>query len=169
MNYGLELVDRLPRLAARFAAGEVDWPVIAAAVFRTELIRDRQVMARIDEVLARRVLRFNTLSRPRLAAAIDAWVSQLDPAAVRVPTAVAEHRYIEFSEARSGLVAFWGSVRGGVRDARGASRRRSGGTGGRRRPGNRPEPQRSRAISPDTARCRRRCCGSWRSTPGYGR
>jgi len=110
MNYGLELVDRLPRLAARFAAGEVDWPVVAAAVFRTELIRDRQIMARIDEVLARRVLRFNTLSRPRLAAAIDAWVSQLDPAAVRVPT-VAENRYIEFGEARSGLVAFWGSVR----------------------------------------------------------
>lgn len=131
MNYGLELVDRLPRLAARFAAGEVDWPVVAAAVFRTELIRDRQIMARIDEVLARRVMRFNTLSRPRLAAAIDAWVSQLDPAAVRVPT-VAEnplHR-VRRGPLRAGRVLGVGA-RGRRRGDRAATRRtRRGGAGG---------------------------------------
>ena len=111
MNYGLELVDRLPRLAARFAAGEVDWQAVAAAVFRTGLVTDPQIMARIDEVLAARVLVFNTLSRPKLAAIIDRWVMDLDPAALRAPNSPTEGRYVEFGEARDGIVAFWGAMR----------------------------------------------------------
>lgn len=111
MNQGLELLERLPRVAEAFAAGEVEYRVIATLVFRTGLITDDAVMARIDEVLSRRVRWFNTLSRKRLAAAIDKWVAEVDPAAVRTAREARENRYIEFGEAIEGMVRFWGSVR----------------------------------------------------------
>ena len=38
MNYGFELLERLPKLGRVFAAGDVEFRVIVAAVFRTGLI-----------------------------------------------------------------------------------------------------------------------------------
>lgn len=111
MNRGVELLERLPRVAERFAAGEVEYRVVAALVFRTALIGDDAVMGRIDEALALRVGRFNTLSRKRLAAVIDRWVVEFDPAAVRTARDAQENRYIEFGEAEHGMVKFWGAIR----------------------------------------------------------
>ncbi len=48
MNYGLELLERLPRLGAVFAAGEVDFRVVAAIVFRAGLITDPDVLVKVD-------------------------------------------------------------------------------------------------------------------------
>lgn len=111
MNQGLELLERLPRVAEIFAAGDLEYRVVAALVFRTGLVTDDAVMARIDAVLAQRVRRFNTLSRKRLAAVIDKWVAEFDPAAVRTASQCQEDRYIEFGEALHGMVRFWGSMR----------------------------------------------------------
>ncbi len=111
MNQGLELLERLPRVAESFAAGDVEYRVVAALVFRTGLITDDAAMAGIDEALARRVRLFNTLSRKRLAAVIDKWVAEFDPAAVRTAREGRDNRYIEFGEAHQGMVSFWGSVR----------------------------------------------------------
>ncbi len=63
MNYGVELLERLPRLGAAFAAGEVDFRVIAAAVFRTGLITDPGALSGIDALLARCAQSWNRLSR----------------------------------------------------------------------------------------------------------
>jgi hypothetical protein len=38
LRYGLALAERLPKLGALFAAGDVDFRVISAVVFRTELM-----------------------------------------------------------------------------------------------------------------------------------
>lgn len=111
MNYGIELLERLPRLGAVFATGQVDFRVVAAAVFRTGLITDAEILARIDEVLAGRAGSWNRLSRRRLAEVIDRWVANLDPAALRKARDAAEDRHIEFGEARDGMVEFWGALR----------------------------------------------------------
>jgi hypothetical protein len=111
MNYGVELLERLPRLGAVFLAGDVDFRIVAAAVFRTGLITESEVLARIDDVVARRAGHWNTLSRKRIAELIDRWVAALDPAALRRPRSAEEDRHIEFGESRDGMVEFWGALR----------------------------------------------------------
>lgn len=111
MYYGMELLERLPRLAAVFAAGDVDFRVVAAAVFRTGLIADPGVLARIDAEIALRSPTWNQLSRNRLAAVIDVWIGHLDPAALRRPRRADDDRHVQFGEARAGMVEFWGALR----------------------------------------------------------
>ncbi len=111
MNYGVELLERLPKLGAVFAAGEVDFRIVAAAIFRTGLITDPDILARIDAELAGRAGCWNTLSRRRITELIDRWVAELDPAAMRNARSAEEDRHIEFGESRAGMVEFWGALR----------------------------------------------------------
>jgi hypothetical protein len=111
MNYGVELLERLPRLAAVFAAGTVDFRVVAAAVFRTGLITDPDTLVRIDAALAGGAPDWNRLSGKRLAEVVDSWVAALDPAALRRGRRASEDRHIEFGEGRDGMVEFWGALR----------------------------------------------------------
>jgi hypothetical protein len=111
MNYGFELLERLPRLGAAFAAGTVDFRVIIAAVFRTGLITDPELLSRIDTILARKAPTWNKLSQNRVAQLIDHYVSCIDPAAVRVAREAAEDRHIGFGDPHNGMVEFWGSLR----------------------------------------------------------
>ena len=111
MNYGLELLERLPLLGAAFARGEVDFRVIAVAVFRTGLITEPGVLAAIDARLAAKAPRWNAFSRGRVAEAVDWWVRDLDPAAERVARSADDDRHVEIGPSRDGLAEFWGSVR----------------------------------------------------------
>jgi hypothetical protein len=111
MNYGVELLERLPRLGATFAAGQIEFRAIAAVVFRTGLITDAEILTRIDDALSRRARAWNALSRKRLADAIDWLVAELDPAALRSARPAEQDRHIEFGPARDGMVEFWGAMR----------------------------------------------------------
>jgi hypothetical protein len=111
MNYGLELLERLPRLGEAFARGELDFRVIAVAVFRTALITDSEVLAAIDTRLAGTTPQWNTLSRAKIADAVDWWVRDLDPAAERVTRSSPEDRHIDIGPGHDGLAEFWGAVR----------------------------------------------------------
>lgn len=111
MHTGRQLLERLPKLAEVFAAGEVDYRVIAIAVFRTGLITDDEVMAAIDAKLAGLAPGWNAFSRDRLSELIDWWVSALDPAGVRVGRQARLDRHIEIGPGRDGLAELWGSVR----------------------------------------------------------
>jgi hypothetical protein len=57
LRYGLALAERLPKLGALFAAGDVDFRVISAVVFRIELITDDATLTRLDGWLARNTSR----------------------------------------------------------------------------------------------------------------
>ena len=111
MNYGVELLERLPRLAEVFAAGEVDFRVVAAVVYRTGLMTDPQLLAELDKALARRAVAWNRLSRRRVAEMVDQWVIRFDPAALRAARSAEEDRRIEFGDVRNGMVEFWGALR----------------------------------------------------------
>ena len=111
MNYGVELLERLPRLGAVFAAGEVDFRVIAVAVFRTGLITDADALTAIDSRLAGLAPRWNALSHNRIADLVDWWVRDVDPAAVRVARDSDADRHVEIGPSRDGLTEFWGTLR----------------------------------------------------------
>jgi hypothetical protein len=111
MNYGLELVERLPRLGAAMAAGEVDFQVIAVVVFRTGLIVDPAVLATIDARLAAAAPAWNALSRRKIVELVDWWVRELDPAAERVARSTDENRHVQINPSEGGLAQFWGAMR----------------------------------------------------------
>lgn len=111
MNYGLELLERLPRLGEAFSRGEVDFRVIAVAVFRTGLITEPDVLAAIDARLAAKAPQWNAFSRGRVAETVDWWVRDLDPAAERVARSADDDRHVEIGPSRDGLAEFWGAVR----------------------------------------------------------
>jgi hypothetical protein len=89
MNYGVELLERLPRLGAVFAAGTVDFRVIAAAVSRTGLITDPDILVRIDAALADGAAHWNRLSGKRLAELVEFW------GALRAPDAAALEKTLD--------------------------------------------------------------------------
>ncbi|MEJ6535935.1 MAG: DUF222 domain-containing protein, partial [Mycobacterium sp.] len=111
MNYGLELLERLPKLGAAMAAGLVDFRVIAVVVFRTGLITDPHVLEAIDTTLAAVAPGWNALSRNRVMELVDWRVRALDPAAERVARDRDEDRHVEINPSHNGLAQFWGAVR----------------------------------------------------------
>lgn len=111
MNYGVELLERLPKLAAAFAAGEVDFRVVAVAVFRTGLVTDEDVLAAIDARLAAAAPRWNAHSNTRIAELVDWWVREADPAAERSARSSDADRNVTIGPTRDGLTEFWGTLR----------------------------------------------------------
>jgi hypothetical protein len=112
MHYGQVLIERLPKLAEVFVAGLVDFRVIAAAIFRTDLITDTQVLATIDARLAAKAPAWNKLSREKIAELVDWMVIELDSEAIRVANQRDLDRHIEVRPSQNGTVEIWGEVRG---------------------------------------------------------
>lgn len=112
MHYGQTLIERLPKLGEVLVAGRVDFRVIAAAIFRTDLIRDAAVLAAIDEQLARKAPAWNKLSREKITELVDWMVIELDPEAVRVAKQSDLDRRIEVDPQQNGMAEIWGEVRG---------------------------------------------------------
>ncbi|MFC7675730.1 HNH endonuclease signature motif containing protein [Mycolicibacterium sp. GCM10028919] len=83
VRYAHALRHQLPALGERFLAGDVDEAVFRAAVFRTGLIVDATVLAKVDRTLAERAPGWGGLSRTQLATRIDAIVARHDVDAVR--------------------------------------------------------------------------------------
>lgn len=111
LRYGLALAERLPKLAAVFAAGEVDFRVISAVVFRTELMSDENALLRLDRWLARNAPRWSRWSHLKIVEVVDFWIQQLEPPAVRVARDTDESRHIGVAPLHSGMAEIWGDVR----------------------------------------------------------
>ena len=111
MNYGVELLERLPKLGAVFASGEVDFRVVAVAVFRTGLVTDEDVLTALDARLAAAAPRWNAYSNARIAELVDWWVREADPAAERNARSADADRNVTIGPSRDGLTEFWGTLR----------------------------------------------------------
>jgi uncharacterized protein DUF222 len=111
MRYGTTLLERFPKLAEVFQAGRVDFRIIAAAIFRTDLITDAAVLAQIDTQLALKAPAWNKLSRERVTELVDWMVIDLDPDAVRVARQADIDRHIEVRPGQNGMAEIWGCVR----------------------------------------------------------
>ena len=75
--------ERLPQVGEVFAAGDIDFRMFATIVYRTDLITDPDVLARVDAQLAVKVARWPSMTRARLAGQVDKIVAKADADAVR--------------------------------------------------------------------------------------
>ncbi|WP_231740233.1 MULTISPECIES: HNH endonuclease signature motif containing protein [unclassified Mycobacterium] len=82
MRIAQTLRHRLPKAAALFEQGRLTARVIGAITWRTRLITDDDVWARIDTALVGRATTWGPWSDEKITAAVDALVERFDPAAV---------------------------------------------------------------------------------------
>ncbi|WP_422743956.1 13E12 repeat family protein [Mycobacterium sp. WMMD1722] len=111
MHHGVTLIERLPKLGAVFAAGEVDPRIIDIAITRTCLIVHPAVLATIDDRLARQAPRWNRLSYRKIVERVDWMVIEVDPEAVRVAKKADDDRHIEIEPGQNGTSEIYGTLR----------------------------------------------------------
>src|SRR5215213_2058747 len=106
---GLALRDRLPKVAALFAAGLISDLLVRTIVSRTYLIDDHDALTAVDTDLAERVTRWGALSVKKTEEAIDALVEEHDPGALRRATQAAMNETVEFGSPNDvpGTTTIW--------------------------------------------------------------
>ena len=106
---GVALRERLPNVAAVFAEGMLSARLVAAIVWRTDLITDEAALALADKTLAAEAIRFGPLSVAKTERAIDAIVDRYDPAALRRTRAAARGRdvVIDSPHGQDGTANLW--------------------------------------------------------------
>lgn len=120
IQVAVSIWENLPKLAAVFLAGWVDYTILDRIESRVSLIKPED-RARIDDVLARQVKRWHRLSRRKLLEQIDFWVAHVDALAKRPPSDRDQDRHIGVGPDQDGMVEIWGLVRtatGAALDAR---------------------------------------------------
>ena len=109
---GVALRERLPNVAAVFAEGMLSARLVAAIVWRTDLIKEEAALALADKTLAAEAIRFGPLSVAKTERAIDAIVDRYDPAALRRTRAAARGRdvVIDSPHGQDGTANLWGTL-----------------------------------------------------------
>src|SRR5271168_807625 len=83
LHYARAMRERLPQVAEVFAAGDIDFRMFQTIVYRTDLIDDAAVLARVDAELAANVARWPSMTQGRLSGKVDRIVVKADRDAVR--------------------------------------------------------------------------------------
>jgi hypothetical protein len=110
LRYALAMRERLPRVAAVFRAGDIDFRMFATIVYRTDLITDDQVLAAVDAQLAVKVPRWPSMSRGRLAGQVDKIVAKIDADAVRRRQERQADREVWIGDGGEGISEIHGSL-----------------------------------------------------------
>jgi len=111
MDLAVTLRDRLPKVAARFLAGDLTARRVWLIDQRTRLVTDTEALAAIDTAIAENLTAWGPLSEYRLTQAIDVWVDAIDPAAVRRTRESARSRDFNVGDDRqTGTVPVWGRL-----------------------------------------------------------
>ena len=109
IRYARELRERLPKVAAVFAVGDIDFRMVSTIINRTSNIGDCAI-ADVDSALARLAPRWMKLSGPTLADRIDAVIAEFDPDGVRVPPEADDQRYVEVGPTIPGMAGIWANI-----------------------------------------------------------
>lgn len=110
LRYAMAMRDRVPLVGKAFRAGDLDYRAFQTIVFRTDLITDTEVLARVDAQVAALVSRRPSLTRGGLAAAVDRVVAIVDADAVRRAKDAVSDRYVDVVANESGMAYLTGSV-----------------------------------------------------------
>jgi hypothetical protein len=110
LRYSRAMRERLPEVGEAFCAGDIDFRMFATIVFRTDLIEDPALMATVDAKLAANVTRWPSMSRGRLAGAVDKIVVKADRDALRNRTQYRTDRQVYIGERTDGLCELSGTV-----------------------------------------------------------
>ncbi|MDT5334515.1 MAG: hypothetical protein QOD90_20 [Mycobacterium sp.] len=104
------LRDRLPKVSAIFAKGEIDLAMVHAIVNRTELIEDPESLTAVDAALAERAPGWTKYSRRSIAEYIDSWIGRFDQAGVREKRKPTDNRYLDVRGSGEGMAGIWGNL-----------------------------------------------------------
>jgi hypothetical protein len=110
LRYAMAMRERLPEVGKAFQAGDIDYRAFQTIVFRTDLITDAEVLAKVDAQLAALVSRRPSLTRGGLAAAVDQAVAAVDADAVRRAAQAVADRFVDVQANESGMAWVSGSV-----------------------------------------------------------
>lgn len=110
MDQAMALRDRLPAVAALFAAGRLSLRLVTAIIWRTGLIKDPAVLRVVDATLANDALHYGPQSAPRTERAIDAVIDRYDPAAVRRSRNSARSREVVITSTGGGTADVSGTL-----------------------------------------------------------
>jgi hypothetical protein len=110
LRYARAKRERLPKVGAVFAAGDITYLMFQTIVFRTDLIVDPALMATVDAQLAANVARWPSMSRGRLSGKVDAIVVKADRDALRRRTERRVGRDVYIGEPFDGLCELSGSL-----------------------------------------------------------
>jgi hypothetical protein len=110
VRYARAMRERLPRVGAVFAAGDIDLRMFQTIVFRTDLITDPDVLGVVDAELAANVARWPSMTRSRLAAQVDKIVARADADAVRRRVQGAAGREVWVADMDDGLAHLEGTL-----------------------------------------------------------
>ena len=110
LHYAIDLRERLPKVAQVFAAGEIDFRVMAALVNRSQNVEDADALARLDAAFAQCAPKWMKSSGPKLRERIDMWVEKFDPAGVREPKPATDDTYVEVGPIGPGMVGIWAKL-----------------------------------------------------------
>ncbi|MET0900226.1 MAG: DUF222 domain-containing protein [Mycobacterium sp.] len=108
MVVGADLSTRLPGVAALLMAGQISEYLARTIVKRTELVMDRELLAKIDAGIADTATQWGALSKKKLDAAIDFIVDEHDPGALKRTRKSLRDRKIWFGESKDGVTEFAG-------------------------------------------------------------
>ena len=89
------LHDRLPKVAAVFADGLIDYRTVRTLVTRSLLVLDPDARRRLDSALREGLGSWGPMSQHRLEQNVDALIEQIDPCAVRRTHTRARSRSVE--------------------------------------------------------------------------
>ncbi|MDH6196733.1 hypothetical protein M2272_003386 [Mycobacterium frederiksbergense] len=112
MRIAQALRERLPKVAAAFACGDISAKVISTITWRTHLVTDDDALRLIDTALAGAATTYGALTATKTEQAIDVWVEKFDPAAVRKTRTAARERDIHFGDPDdpNGTISIWGRL-----------------------------------------------------------
>jgi hypothetical protein len=112
MHQGLALRHQLPQIAKLVAEGTLAAPLAHTISWRTRLIQDPDIMARVDADLAAVAAKFGSLSVTKLENAIDDAILVHDPAAVLRFQTAAKSCDVKFGDAddTTGTTSMWGRL-----------------------------------------------------------
>ncbi|MCV7398370.1 13E12 repeat family protein [Mycobacterium paraseoulense] len=112
LHHAMAMRGRLPQVGKAFQAGDLDYRAFQTIVFRTDLITDPDVMARVDARLAALLSRRPSLTRAGLSAAVDRVVALVDADAVRRAKKAIADRFVDVQADESGMAWLTGSLFG---------------------------------------------------------
>lgn len=112
MNLAITLRDRFPKVNALLLAGAITAWTAQVVADRTCLVFDPDAVATLDARIAERAVTWGPLSEYKLSQALDVWVEQIDPGAVRRAGTNARNRDVTLGEPdeNSGTTALWGRL-----------------------------------------------------------
>jgi len=100
LHHAICLRERLPRVAAVFATGVIDYRCVRMIVARTLLAIDPDVLDAIDAELAGAVRTWGPLSLAKMQQSVDGIVTRHDPDAQRRTDAAARGRHVDIAHDR---------------------------------------------------------------------